>query len=156
MLAPWLVFATNILQNNKLKSRTTKNQEEEDDETRSNMLLTKGQLRTKMQAQSKLKSNSFASPFRTPGAVGTKTDAQVTYGLRFGYSTYARKDKEISFPTQPVLGQNSLGVDGNRRNKMTFRICSGAVTPVFGPKGLVRFRVSRPLPWPPPSLIFSI
>jgi len=32
----------------------------------------------------------------------------------------------------PVLGPNSLGVDGNHRNKGTSRICHGAATPSFG------------------------
>jgi hypothetical protein len=41
--------------------------------------------------------------------------------------------------------------DGNRRNKMTSRICQKSVTPVSWPKGLVHPRVARPPPWPPPE-----
>jgi hypothetical protein len=102
-------------------------------------------------AQLELESNSISRPVRTAGVGCTKTDAQATYGLRFGRSTYRRKAKEISFPTQVVSCQNSLGVDANRQNKMTSRICQGAATPVFGPRGLVHPRVTRPPPWPPPS-----
>jgi len=32
----------------------------------------------------------------------------------------------------PDSGPNSFGVDGNRRNKRTSRICHGAATPSFG------------------------
>jgi hypothetical protein len=32
----------------------------------------------------------------------------------------------------PVSGPNSLGVDGNHRNKETSRICHGAATQCFG------------------------
>ena len=32
----------------------------------------------------------------------------------------------------PVSGPNSSGVDGNRRNKMTSRICLGVASPFFG------------------------
>ena len=150
----WMVSrtATTSTSVNEFESGTTQNEEGEDDVTRSNMHMTKAQLKMEVQAQSKWKSNSFTSPFRTPGAGRTKTDAQVAYGLRFGRSAYTRKGKGIIFPTQPVPSLNSLGVDGNRRNKMTSRICQGAATSVFGPDGLVQFRVSRPPPWPPPIL----
>jgi hypothetical protein len=42
-----------------------------------------------------------------------------------------------------------LGSDGNRRSKMTYRICQKSVTPVYWSKGLVHPRVSLPRPWPP-------
>jgi hypothetical protein len=33
---------------------------------------------------------------------------------------------------EPVSGPNSFGVDGNRRNKRTSKICHGATTSSFG------------------------
>jgi hypothetical protein len=44
-----------------------------------------------------------------------------------------------------------LGVDGNRRNKMTSRICQKSAAPDFGPKGLVHPTVAQPPPWSPPE-----
>ena len=120
------------------------------DEDMTNMHMTKAQAKIEFKTQSTLKSDLFASPVRTAGAGLTKTDAQATYGLRFGRSIYRWKAKEISFPTQLIPYQNTLGVDGNRRNNMTTRICLDAATPVFGPEGLVLPRVARPPPWPPP------
>jgi hypothetical protein len=119
------------------------------DEDMTNTHMTKGQAKIEFKAQSTLKSDLFASPVRTAGAGLTKTDAQATYGLRFGRSMYRWKAKEISFPTQLIPYQNTFGVDGNRRNNRTIRICLDAATPVFGPEVLVLPRVARPPPWPP-------
>ena len=120
------------------------------DEDMTNTHMTKAQAKIEFKAHSTLKSDLFASPVRTAGAGLTKMDAQATYGLRFGRSIYCWKAKEISFPTQLIPYQNTLGVDGNRRNNITTRICLDAATPVFGPEGLVLPRVARPPPWPPP------
>ena len=54
------------------------------------------------------------------------------YGLGFGRSTYAQKDKEKTFPMPPASCQNSSGVIGNRQNKRESRICVGAASPIFG------------------------
>ena len=70
------------------------------DEGMTNTHTTKAQAMMEFEAQSELRSSLFANLVRTTGAGLTKTDAQATYGLRFGHSTYQRKDKEISFPTQ--------------------------------------------------------
>ncbi|WVZ53609.1 hypothetical protein U9M48_004523 [Paspalum notatum var. saurae] len=45
---------------------------------------TKAQVKIDFQTQSELKSNLFSSPFRTAGVGLSKTDAQYTYGFRFG------------------------------------------------------------------------
>ena len=120
------------------------------DEDITNMHTTKAQAKIEFKAQSTLKSDLFPSPVRTAGAGLTKTNTQATYRLRFGCSTYQRKAKEIIFPIQVVPYQNTLGVDGNRRNNMMTRICLDATMPFFGPEGLVRPRVARPPPWAPP------
>ena len=121
-----------------------------------NTHMTKAQAKIEFKAQSTLKSDLFASPVRTAGAGLTKTDAQATYGLRFGRSIYRWKAKEIRFPTQLIPYQNTLGVDANRRNNMTTRIYLDAETPVFGPEGLVLPRVARPPPWAPLASLFYI
>jgi hypothetical protein len=51
-----------------------------------------------------------------------KTDSQITYELCFLCSRYRRKAKKMSFPTQLVPCQSTLGVNQNHRNKMTSRI----------------------------------
>ena len=67
------------------------------------MHMIKAQAKLVFKAQSTLKSDLFASPVRTEGAGLTKTDAQATYGLRFGRSIYLWKAKEISFPNPTNL-----------------------------------------------------
>ena len=46
--------------------------------------------------------------------------APVAYKLCFERSTYRWKAKVIKFPMQLIPPKNSIGIDGNRRNKMTF------------------------------------
>jgi hypothetical protein len=77
------------------------------------------------------KSNSSSSPVRSPGAVRNKTEAQVAYGLGFGRSIYGWKQNFIELPMALVSYQNSFRVNGNRRNKLTSRICQSAVSTVW-------------------------
>jgi len=49
---------------------------------------------TKVEAQTE----STLIPFQSPGAISTKTDAQVAYGVGFGRSRYVRKFNKKSFP----------------------------------------------------------
>ena len=122
-------------------------------ETLDNMINIKKKVeerRKNVHIELEAQSNSSSSLSRNPGPGRTKNDIQVAYGLGFGRSTYPRKANEIIFPIQPVPCQSNLEVDRNRRNNLTYRICHGAASPVFGPKGLVWPRVTRPPPWPPP------
>ena len=89
---------------------------------------------TKVEAQTE----STLIPFQSPGAISTKTDAQVAYGVGFGHSLYGWKDIFKTLPMTPVSDPNSSGVDGNRPNKLTSRICPGAATPSFGLWALYR------------------
>jgi hypothetical protein len=43
-----------------------------------------------------------SSPTRSPGPPHIQIDVQIAYNLCFGHSTYAQKDKEITFPMAPV------------------------------------------------------
>ena len=76
--------------------------------------------------------NSSSSPPRSLGAVRTKNDAQVAYGVRFKCSLYGWKDNFKELAMAPVSCPNSFGVDGNRRNKRASKICHGAAISSFG------------------------
>ena len=82
----------------------------------------------KLEAQIKLTS----SPSRSSGAVFSKSDAQDAYRLRFGRSLYGWKGNFIELPMAPVSHKNSLGVNGNHRNKLTSRIYPGVASRLLG------------------------
>src|SRR5438034_8531695 len=87
--------------------------------------------------QLEAESNSTSSPPRNPGAGHTKIDAQDEYRLRFQRFLIPWKDNFINFPMPPVSPQNSIGVNGKRRNKSASRIYQSAASPSFGPLGRV-------------------
>jgi hypothetical protein len=95
------------------------------------------------------KSNSSSSPVRSPGAVRNKTEAQVIYGVGFGRSIYGWKTIFIELPMALVSCKNSSRGNGNRRNKLTSRICQSVASIVL--LGL-RPKLGAPHPWPPPTL----
>ena len=84
------------------------------------------------QGELEAQSKSSSSLLRSPGAACSKNNATATYGVRFGRSLYEWKDNFKDLPMAPVSGPNSLGVNRNRRNNGTFRICHSAATPSFG------------------------
>jgi hypothetical protein len=129
---------------NDFESRTTQNQEGENDEYMDINYMVKAQSIIESQVQGELKSSLFVNPVQTAGVGLVKTNAQTTYELHFRRSRYRWKAKEISFPTYLVPNQNMLGANGNHHNKMTSKICQESSTPVFEPKGLVHLRFSRP------------
>jgi hypothetical protein len=61
------------------------------------------------------------SPTRSPGPPRIQIDVQIVYDLRFGRSTYARKDKEINFPMAPISYPTKIGVIRNHRNNTDFQ-----------------------------------
>jgi hypothetical protein len=95
------------------------------------------------------KSNSSSSTVRSPGAVHNKLDAQVAYGVGFGRSIYGWMQNCIELPMALVSCQNSSRVNGNRRNKLTSRICQSAASTVW--LGL-KPKLGAPHPWSPPTL----
>ena len=99
--------------------------------------------RVNMEVQTK----STLTPFRSLGAVCIKLVTQVAYGLRFRCSTYGWKDNFIRKPMKVVPLQNSIRINGNRRNKLTSRLYHEAASSSFGPLGLVTcwdtFRTGR-------------
>lgn len=96
---------------NDFKSRTTQNQEGENDEYMDVNNMAKTQSIINSQAQEKLKFSLFANPVRTTGVGLTKTDARATYGLCFRRFRYRWKAKKIIFLTHLVPRQNMLGSD---------------------------------------------
>jgi hypothetical protein len=98
-----------------------------------------------------LKYSLFANPVRTVGVGLAKANAQATYELHFRRSRYHWKAKEITFPSQLVQRQYTVGADQNRHRKMMFKIYQKSEASAFGPKGLVHPRFAWPPPWPPPE-----
>jgi hypothetical protein len=110
--------------------------------------MIKTQSTIEFQAQGELKSSLSVNPVRTAGVSLAKTDTHATYELRFPRSRYRWKAKEITFLTQLVPRQYTVGADQNHHRKMIFRINQKSAGPIFGPNGPVRPRVARPPPWP--------
>jgi hypothetical protein len=104
------------------------------------------------QAQGELKSSSFTNLVQTTGVGLAKTDAPATYGLCFRHSRYRSKSKEISFPTQLVPHQYTVGSGQNCHSKIMSRIYQKSAASVFRPKGLVHPMFARTPSWPPPEL----
>jgi hypothetical protein len=71
-------------------------------------------MHAKVDIQSKSELQSLTlSQSRDPESPCLQIDAQDVYNLRFECSSYAWKDKEISFPTQPVSWSTKIGVTHN-------------------------------------------
>ena len=108
------------------------------------------------QVELEAQSKSSSSLLRSPGAARTKINAQAAYGVRFGCFLYGWKHNFKELRMALVWGPNSFGVDGNRRNNMTSRICQGAAPPCFG---LLAHVPCWPKwwtpPWPPPATLGS-
>jgi hypothetical protein len=61
-----------------------------------------------------------SSPTRSSGPPRIQIDVQITYDLRFGRSTYARKAKEITFPMELVSCSTKIRVVRNHQNTTNF------------------------------------
>ena len=77
-------------------------------------------------------SNSSSSPVWALGPVYLKLVTQDASELRFRRSIYGWKANLIRKIIQVVSHQKTFGINRNRRNKSTSRICQGAATPSFG------------------------
>ena len=94
--------------------------------------------------------NSNSSPSRSPESISEsrssphqKQHPGRIHGVRFRCSLYGWKDNFKKLPMALVCGPKSLGVDRNRWNNWTSRICQVAATPSFG----LLARVSCWGPW---------
>jgi hypothetical protein len=72
------------------------------------------------QSNSELPSLSLT---RCPGPSRIPIDVHIAYDLRFGHSTYARKDKETTFPMAPVPYPTKIRVVCNHQNNTDFQNC---------------------------------
>jgi hypothetical protein len=79
-----------------------------------------GDVHEKVANQSNLELPS-SSPTRSPGPPYIQIDVQTAYDLRFGHSTYTRKDKEITFSMALVSCPNKIGVVRNHQNSTDFQ-----------------------------------
>jgi hypothetical protein len=84
-----------------------------------NMLESQGDMHEKVANQSNSELPS-SSPTRSPGPPHIQIDVQTAYDLRFGRSTYARKDKKITFPTELVSCPTKIGVVRNNQKSTNF------------------------------------
>jgi hypothetical protein len=84
----------------------------EDKQSIKKVLESQGDVHEKVANQSNSKLPS-SSPTRSPGPPRIQIDVQIAYDLHFGRSTYARKDKEITFPIALVPCPTKIGVVRN-------------------------------------------
>jgi hypothetical protein len=92
----------------------------EDKRSIKKVLESQGDVHEKVANQSNLELSSL-SPTRSPGLPRIQIDVQITYNLCFRCSTYARKDKEITFPMEPVSRPTKVGVVQNHQNSIDFQ-----------------------------------
>jgi hypothetical protein len=84
----------------------------EDEQSIKKVLESQGDVHEKVTNQSNSELRS-SSPTRSPGSPHIQIDVQITYSLRFGRSTYARKNKEITFSMALVRCPTKMGVVHN-------------------------------------------
>jgi hypothetical protein len=92
----------------------------EDKRSTKKVLESQGDVHVKVANQS----NSelpCSSTTRSPGSPHIQINVQIAYDLRFGSSTYARKDKEITFPMALVPCSTKIGVVRNYKNSTDFQ-----------------------------------
>jgi hypothetical protein len=84
------------------------------------VLESQGDVHEKVENQSNSELPS-SSPTRSPRPPHIQIDIQIVYDIRFGHSTYARKDKEITFPMVLVSYPTTIGVIRNHENSTNFQ-----------------------------------
>jgi hypothetical protein len=91
----------------------------EDKQSIKKVLESQGDVHVKVANQSNSELPSW-SPTRSPRPPRIQIDIQIAYDLRFGHSTYARKDKDISFPMALVPCPTKIVVIHNYQNSTDF------------------------------------
>jgi hypothetical protein len=76
------------------------------------VLESQGDVHEKVVNQSNSELPSL-SPTQSPGPPHIQIDVQISYDLRFGRSTYARKANKITFPMTLVSYTTKIGVVRN-------------------------------------------
>jgi hypothetical protein len=90
----------------------------EDKRSIKKVLESQGDVHEKVANQS---NSELPSPTRSPGPPHIQIDVQIAYDLRFRYSTYARKAKEIKFPMSLVPCPTKIGFVHNHQNNINFQ-----------------------------------
>jgi hypothetical protein len=83
------------------------------------VLESQGDMHEKVVNQSNSKLSS-SSPTQSPGPPCIQIDVQIAYDLHFGHSTYAQKEKEISFSMAWVSCVTKIRVVRNHQNSINF------------------------------------
>jgi hypothetical protein len=91
----------------------------EDKRSIKKVLESQGDMHEKVANQSNLELLS-SSPTQSPGPPRIQIDVQIAYNLHFGCSTYAQKDKEITFPFALVSCPTKMGVVCNHQKSNDF------------------------------------
>jgi hypothetical protein len=86
----------------------------EDKRSIKKVLESQGDVHEKVANQSNSELSS-SSPTRSPGSSRIQIDVQIAYNLRFGRSIYARKEKEIAFPMEPVSCPTKIRIIHNHQ-----------------------------------------
>jgi hypothetical protein len=102
----------------------------EDKRSIKKVLESQGDVHEKVANQSNSELPS-SSPTRSPGSPRIQIDVQIAYDLRFGRSTYARKDKEIIFPMELVSCPTKIVVVRNHQNSTDFHNCFWCCTTIL-------------------------
>jgi hypothetical protein len=92
----------------------------EDKRSIKKVLESQGDVHEKVANQSNSELLSL-SPTRSSGPPRIQIDVQIAYNLRFGRSTYARKDKEINFLMALVSCPTKIRVVCNHQNSTDFQ-----------------------------------
>jgi hypothetical protein len=106
----------------------------EDKRSIKKVLESQGDVHDKVANQSNSELPS-SSPTQSPGPPHIQIDVQIAYDLRFGCSTYSRKDKEITFPMALVSCPTKIGVVRNHQNNTDFQNHFLVLHHYFGPMG---------------------
>jgi hypothetical protein len=91
----------------------------EDKRSIKKVLESQGDVHEKVPNQSNLELSS-SSPTQSTGPPHIQIDVQISYYLHFGRSTYAPKDKEITFPMALVSYPTKIEVVCNHQNTTNF------------------------------------
>jgi hypothetical protein len=92
----------------------------EDKRSIKKVLESQGDMHEKVANQSNSELSS-SSPTRSTGPPRIQIDVQIAYNLCFERSTYAQKDKQITFPMALVSCPTQIRVVHNHQNNTNFQ-----------------------------------
>jgi hypothetical protein len=96
--------------------------DDEDERDIKRVLERQEDVHINVEIQSHLEFQSVtSSPTRSSGPHWLHIDVQDAYKIRFGQSTYARKEAKINFPMEPVPSPNQIGFVQNCQNSLNIQ-----------------------------------